>query len=201
MMISGIILAAGEATRMGKPKLLLPWRNTTIIEHIVDTYLKSNISELIVVVGANQDNIKKALASKPVFMVENPHYHEGMATSIRRGVEAASGKAEGYLIGLGDQPLIPADVIDQLITYFIKERPGIVVCTYKGKSGHPVIFARKFRRDLWSIKGDMGGRTIISEHPNEVTYIEVGNKGITLDIDTPEDYQKLTNLLLHNKKS
>lgn len=157
MMISGILLAGGEATRMGKPKLLLPWRNTTIIEHVVDTYLKSDISELIVVVGANPDNIKSALAQKPVLMVENHHYHEGMGTSIRRGVEAASRKAEGYLIGLGDQPLISADTIDQLITYFIKERPGIVVCTYKGKTGHPVLFARKFRRDLRSIKGDLGG--------------------------------------------
>ena len=201
MMISGILLAGGEATRMGKPKLLLPWRKTTIIGHVVDTYLKSDISELIVVVGANPDKIKRALAKKPVFMVENPHYHEGMGTSIRRGVEAASHKTGGYLIGLGDQPFISADTIDQLITYFVKKRPGIAVCSYKGKSGHPVLFARKFFRDLRSINGDMGGRTIISEHLNEVTYIEVGSKSITLDIDTPEDYQKLTNLLLHNKKS
>jgi len=200
-MISGILLAAGASRRMGKPKLLLPWKQATIIEDVVDGYLKSTLSELIVVVGDSKKSIKKVLQSKPVRVVENPLYRQGMGTSIRRGVEAASRKAEGYLIGLGDQPFISADIIDQLITYFVKEHPGIAVCTYKGKGGHPVIFARKFRRDLRNIRGDIGGRTIINEHPNEVMYIEVGSKSITLDIDTPENYQKLTNLFLHNKKN
>jgi len=200
-MISGILLAAGESRRMGKPKLLLPWKQTTIIEAVVDAYLKSALAELIVVVGESKESIKEVLQSKPVKVVENPLYRQGMGTSICRGVEAASGKAEGYLIGLGDQPFISADIIDQLITYFVKEHPGIAVCSYQGKNGHPVIFARKFRRDLRSIRGDIGGRTIINKHLNEVAYIEVGSKNIRLDIDTPEDYQKLTNLLFHNKKS
>lgn len=190
-MISVILLAAGESRRMGQPKLLLPWKKTTILENVVDNYLKSKISELIVVVGANQDRTKEVLTSKPVIIVENPHYQEGMGTSIRRGVEAASNQAEGYLIGLGDQPLITTDIIDHLIASFSKERPGIAICAHQRKSGHPVIFARKFRRALCTLKGDIGGRMIIEQHSAEVKYVEVGSKVIFVDIDTSEDYQAL----------
>ena len=191
-MISGIILAAGESCRMGQPKLLLPWRKSTIIESVVDNYLESKIFELIVVVGANQDRIKEALVSKTVTIVENPYFQEGMSTSIKRGVGVVSNQAEGYLIGLGDQPLITTDIIDHLITSFSHERPGIAICTHQGKSGQPVIFDRKFRPALSTLKGDMGGRMIIEQHHGEVKQVEVGSEAIFMDIDTPEDYQKLT---------
>lgn len=195
-MVSGILLAAGESRRMGQPKLLLPWGKTTIVERVVNNYLKSKISELIVVVGANQYLLKEVLISKPVIIVENLYYQEGMSTSIKKGVEAASNQTEGYLIGLGDQPLITPDIIDSLITVFSDEHPGIAICSHKRKSGHPVIFARKFRQALCALKGDMGGRMIIRQHFAEVKYVEVGSKSIFIDIDTPEDYQKLDKLNL-----
>jgi molybdenum cofactor cytidylyltransferase len=187
-MISGILLAAGESRRMGRPKLLLPWENSTVIAHVVSRYLTAHLSELLVVVGAEGENIRRALSSKPVLVVENPDFREGMGSSLRRGVEAAAADSEGYLIGLGDQPFITSEIIDQLITSFLKLRPGIAVCSHQGKFGHPVIFGRKFRRDLCALRGDVGGRKIISEHPVEVACIEVGSGAIFLDIDTPADY-------------
>lgn len=195
-MVSGILLAAGESRRMGHPKLLLPWGKTTILERVVDNYLKSKISELIVVAGANQESVKKVLISRPVTIVENLYYQDGMGTSIRRGVEATSNQAEGYLIGLGDQPFITSDIIDSLITVFSDEHPGIAICSYKGKKGHPVVFARKFRQALCALKGDRGGRIIIQQHVAEVKYVEVKSKSIFMDIDTPGDYQKLDKLNL-----
>ena len=195
-MISGILLAAGESRRMGQPKLLLPWGNTTILEKVVDTYLKTKISELIVVVGTNQKSLKAILISKPVIIVENPYYQEGMGTSIRKGVEAASTQAEGYLIGLGDQPLITSDIINALITVFSIEHPGIALCSYKKKKGHPVIFARRFRQALCNLSGDRGGRTIIRQHGAEVRYVDIGSEAIFIDIDTPDDYQKLNKISL-----
>jgi molybdenum cofactor cytidylyltransferase len=195
-MISGILLAAGESRRMGQPKLLLPWGNTTILEKVVENYLKTKISELIVVVGANQESLKGLLSAKPVIIVENPYYQEGMSTSIRKGVEAASDQAEGYLIGLGDQPFITPDIIDSLITVFSNEQPGIAICSHKKKKGHPVIFARKFRQALCNLTGDTGGRTIIRQHGAEVKYVDIGSEAIFLDIDTPDDYQKLDKMSL-----
>jgi molybdenum cofactor cytidylyltransferase len=195
-MISGILLAAGESRRMGQPKLLLPWGNTTILEKVVDTYRKTKISELIVVVGANQESLKDILISKSVIIVENPYSQEGMSTSIRKGVEAASNQAEGYLIGLGDQPLITPDIINSLITVFSNEQPGIAICSHKKKKGHPVIFAGKFRQALCNLKGDTGGRTIIRQHGAEVRYVDTGSEAIFMDIDTPDDYQKLDKLSL-----
>jgi molybdenum cofactor cytidylyltransferase len=189
-MVSGIILAAGESRRMGQPKLLLPWGKTTILESVVDNYLRSKIFELIVVVGASRNQIKEVLTSKPVIIVENLSYKEGMSSSIRQGVKAASKQAEGYLIGLGDQPLITTDIINHLITSFLKERMGIAICACQQKRGHPVIFNRKFRPALCALKGDIGGKVIIEQNPDEVKYIEVGSKAIFADIDTLEDYQK-----------
>nr|MBP7323306.1 molybdenum cofactor cytidylyltransferase [Deltaproteobacteria bacterium] len=188
-MISGIILAAGESRRMGRPKLLLPWGNTTILGKVVDTYLETTISELIVVIGDNQESLKEILTSKPVIIVENPQYHEGMSTSIRKGIEAASDQAEGYLIGLGDQPLITSDIINRLVSVFVEENPGIAVCSYKQEKGHPVVFARTFRKTLCNLTGDMGGRTIIRQHGEQVRYVDVGSKAIFVDIDTPDDYK------------
>jgi molybdenum cofactor cytidylyltransferase len=190
-MISGILLAAGESRRMGRPKLLLPWGKATILEKVVDNYLKAKISELIVVVGANQEAIKEMLISRPVVIVENPQYREGMGTSIGKGIHAATGQAEGYLIGLGDQPFITSDMINSLIAVFSEEHPGIAICSYKKETGHPVIFARKFRQALCNLKGDAGGRTIIRQHGEEVKYVDIGSEAIFMDIDTPDDYRKL----------
>ena len=195
-MVSGILLAAGKSRRMGQPKLLLPCGKTTILERVVDNYLKSKISELIVVIGANKDSVREVLISKPVIIVENLYYQDGMSTSIKKGVEAASNQAEGYLIGLGDQPLITPDIIDTLISVFSDEHPGIAICSYKTKRGNPVIFARKFQQVLCALKGDRGGRMIIRQHLAEVKDVAVGSKSIFIDIDTPEDYQKLDKLNL-----
>jgi|WetSurSiteA1Bulk_404760.scaffolds.fasta_scaffold23610_2 molybdenum cofactor cytidylyltransferase len=191
-MISGILLAGGESRRMGKPKLLLPWKQATIIEEVVDAYLKSTLSELIVVVGENKESIKEVLQSKPARVVENPLYRQGMSTSIRAGVLAADSETEGYCIGLGDQPLITTQAIDLLISSFLKDRTGIAVLSHQGKRGHPVIFSSAFRDALCSLNGDLGGRAIIEKHPSEVRYVEAGTKAVLVDIDTPEDYDKLS---------
>jgi len=132
-------------------------------------------------------------------MIENPYYQEGMSTSIRQGVEAASSQAEGYLIGLGDQPLITTDIINFLIAFFAKENPGIAVCAHEGKKGHPVIFARKFRQALCALTGDRGGRDLMKQYAAEVKQVEVGSKAIFVDIDTPEDYRKLTRHSIANQ--
>ena len=193
-MISGILLAAGESRRMGQPKLLLPWGKSTIIECVVDNYLASKIFELIVVVGGNQDLIKEVLTSKPVLVVENSSYQDGMGTSLSQGVEASSSQAEGYLIGLGDQPLITTGIIDYLIASFSQEGPGIVISAHQGKRGHPVIFANKFRNALCTLKGDIGGRTVIEQNRSEIKLVEIGSKVIFIDVNTPEDYRKLREL-------
>ena len=185
-------MAAGESRRMGKPKLLLPWKQATIIEEVVDGYLKSTLSELIVVVGENKESIKEVLQSKPVRVVENPLYRQGMSTSIRAGILAAAIETEGYCIGLGDQPLISTKVIDLLITSFLKDRTGIAVLSHQGKRGHPVIFSFAFRDALCSLNGNLGGRTIIEKNPSKVKYVEAESKAVLVDIDTPEDYDKLS---------
>jgi len=109
-MISAIVLAAGNSLRMGRQnKLLLPYGNKTIIEQVVDQLLDSRVGEVVVVVGYEQNKIKAALAMRPVKLVFNSRYQTGMTTSIQTGVAAASPRARGYLICLGDMPALTAE--------------------------------------------------------------------------------------------
>ena len=105
-MISAIILAAGQSKRMGQPKMLLPWRKSTVIEHVISTFLNAGIEDLVVITGGAQDQVERAIAPYPIQKIHNEEYAAGeMLSSIQRGLRAAPSQAQAGLIGLGDQPL------------------------------------------------------------------------------------------------
>ncbi len=189
--ISGILLAAGESRRMGRPKLLLQWGETTILEHVVDTYLQSRLHELVVVVGAEKEWINKSLEGRPVKITENPDRAKGMSTSIRCGIEAASNAVDAYLVALADQPLITPEVINLIIETFSAKRPLIAAAAHKGRRGHPVIFGKALRQELLGLQGDQGGRDIIGKYSRRTEYVEVGSDAVLSDMDTPEEYEEM----------
>jgi molybdenum cofactor cytidylyltransferase len=141
-MISAILLAAGESKRMGRLKLLLKWGQGTIIEKSVDTLLASKIDELIVVLGYKAQAILRRLGSRKLKAVINHQYRMGMSTSIRWGLGKVHSKSEAILIGLADQPFIETDLINHLIDVYLQNPHGIVLPSYRGKRGHPVILNR-----------------------------------------------------------
>lgn len=189
--ISGILLAAGASQRMGRPKLLLPWKSGTIIEQVIDTYLRSILAELVVVIGAHADEVRMLVSPKAAVVVENYRYEEGMSTSIRCGVQAASPAADAYLIALADQPLITADAVDCLVQAFAAEKPLIAAAAYQGRRGHPVVFDRALHQELCTLQGDEGGKRLIGKYARQVLYVELGSSAVFTDIDTPEDYDKV----------
>jgi molybdenum cofactor cytidylyltransferase len=191
LMISGILLAAGESRRMGRPKLLLPWKEGMVIEHVVDTYLSSDISELIVVSGAEAERIESVLAGRRVVMTTNWQYEQGMGTSIRRGIEAASTRADAYLIALADQPLITVEIINRLIRRYGGSKPLIAAASHQGRRGHPIIFSKALRNELCEVRGDEGGRSVINKYSGKTDYVEVGSSAIFADMDTVEEYEKI----------
>lgn len=192
-MVSAVLLAAGESKRMGQPKLLLPFGNSTIVEQTVDNLLSSKLDEVIVVVGHQAQQITEKLAIRPVKVVFNPAYHEGMSTSIIRGLNLVEGNRRAFMLCLGDQPLIDSATINRLIEAFLKHDKGIVVPVYRRRRGHPIIFAMRYKAALQELTGDVGGRQIIGEHEDDILEVAVDRPSINIDIDTMNDYQSHIN--------
>lgn len=189
-MISAILLAAGESKRMGRSKLLLKWGRGTIIEKSVDALLASKIDELIVVLGYQAQTILKKLGARKLKVLTNPHYRMGMSTSIRQGLGLVSPKCEAILIALADQPLIETDLIDHLIDTYRKNPHGIVLPSYKGERGHPVILNRlRYQGEMESLTGDVGCKPILNRHPEDTLEVEVESEAVVADIDSWEEYR------------
>ena len=188
-MLSAILLAAGESKRMGKPKQLLPFGQSTLLEQAIDNLLNSAVDEIIVVLGYKVEEVKKTIAVKPVKMVVNPNYRQGMSTSIIAGLILVDSQAQAVMLALGDQPSVDSQTINQLIEEFYRHDKGIAIPTYRGIRGHPIIFAIKYKQKLLGLKGDIGGREIIKHHPDDVLEVAVDSESVISDIDTRNDYR------------
>lgn len=190
-MISAIILAAGRSERMSGLKQLMPWRQSTVLEQTVDNFLGSTANEVIVVMGYRAEEVRRALAAKPVRWVINPDYEQGMSASIIAGLSLVDDQTQAVMLALGDQPLINSQTISRLIGEFSSGDKGIVIPTYRGKRGHPVIFAMTYKEHLLQLKGDIGGRQIIARYPEDTLEVAVDCEGVCIDIDTVESYYSI----------
>jgi len=182
--VSAILLAAGESKRMGKFKQLVPLGNTTIVEQTTDNLLSSKVSEVIVVLGHKAEEVMKRIATKPIKIALNPIYHQGMGTSIVAGLNLVDSIAQAVMLALGDQPFVDSQTINRLIEEFDAHDKGIAIPVYQGRRGHPIIFSIKYKAQLSGLKGDIGGREIIKEHPEDILEVAVECEGIDIDIDT-----------------
>jgi len=182
--VSAILLAAGESKRMGKFKQLMPLGNSTMVEQTTDNLLSSGVSEVIVVVGHRAEEVMKRVATKPIKIALNPIYHQGMGTSIVAGLNLVDSRAQAVMLVLGDQPFVDSQTIDRLIEEFDAHDKGIALPVYQGRRGHPIIFSIKYKAQLSGLKGDIGGREIIKEHPEDILEVAVECEGINIDIDT-----------------
>ncbi|MGD9117584.1 MAG: nucleotidyltransferase family protein [Dehalococcoidia bacterium] len=183
--VSAILLAAGKSSRMGKLKQLMPLGDSTILEQTLDNLLGSKLSEVIVVLGHKAEDIMKRISGRPVKVVVNPIYPKGMGTSIAAGLKFVDSQARAVMLVLGDQPYVDSPTIDSLLDAFTSNKKGIAIPTYQGQRGHPLIFDRKYEAPLSHLKGDIGGREIIRENPEDVLEVPVDCEGILIDIDTP----------------
>jgi molybdenum cofactor cytidylyltransferase len=190
-MISAILLAAGESNRMGQPKQLMPFDQSTIVEGAIDNLLNSAVSEIIVVLGYRYEEILKTIAGKPVKIAINPDYRQGISASIIAGLKQVDKRARAVLIALGDQPFVDSQTISSLVEAFITDNRGIIIPVYQGRRGNPVIFAIKYKGELLNLKGDIGGREIIKRHPDDVLEVAVNCEGVLIDIDTMENYTSM----------
>ncbi len=188
--ISAILLGAGESKRMGVDKLSLPWGRKTVLEHCFETLLQSEVQEIVVVLGIQNKGVKNLFQGRKVKVVVNPHSKRGMSTSIRKGLRAIHPSSPGVLIALGDQPLLKTRTINALVRAFDRGEEGIIIPSFQDRKGHPVIFHKRYREELLSLRGDVGGRTIVERHPEDVRVIPIKSEGVVKDVDTWQDYEK-----------
>jgi molybdenum cofactor cytidylyltransferase len=188
--VSAIVLAAGESSRMGRPKLLLPFFGRTIVECTVENVLGSLVSEVMVVTGSEASRISSLFDSRPVRIVWNDDYAEGMVTSIIAGMRCASPDAEAVLVLPGDQPMISSATINLLLAAFEAGHRGMAIPVYRGRTGHPALFSLSYRDELIN-SPDRGARGLIYGHPEDVLRVEVDSPEVIADIDTASDYERL----------
>jgi molybdenum cofactor cytidylyltransferase len=189
-MICAILLAAGESRRMGRPKMLLPFGQKTIVEHILDTILASKADKILVVLGSHREKIFDKIKNMPVQTVINHHFEKGMLSSIQAGFEFLPQDTAAALVCLGDQPLIPFSVLDNLIAAYEQTQKGIVLPTYGKRRGHPILIDLEYKQEILGLSPDIGLRALVHNHPQDVHEVAVDTPHILKDIDNPEDYER-----------
>lgn len=189
-----ILLAAGGSTRMGEPKQLMDYHGKPLVRHAVDTALASACRPVIIVLGANAAAISAVVRDRPVETIENSRWSEGMGTSIQAGVRAAAKRElDGVILALADQPLVTAEIYNRLLAQHEITGKPIITSEYAGTVGVPVLFAKQYFAHLLTLRPEQGCKGVILAH--EASALRISCPEAEADIDTPVDYQRLTDTL------
>ena len=191
-MIIAVVLCAGESSRMGRPKALLPIEGQRFIERIIGVLGQSKVGRTIVVLGHHADQMRVQIEHLPVEVVTNPDYHKGQLSSLQAAIRhiEKDDRCDAMLVHLVDHPFIDVALVDALIERFYETKKLIVVPRYRGKRGHPVIFSRELFQELLDAALDRGVKEVVNAHCQETLEMEWQDEGITVDIDTPELYRQ-----------
>lgn len=193
-MIVAVVLSAGESSRMGRPKALLPVDGVRFIEKIVTALKSTRVAKIIAVLGHDADEMRRQIGDLPVTMVVNPNYKQGQLSSLVAAINSIqsskdSASVDGILVHLVDHPYINPDLVNLMIDRFHETKKLIVVPRYQGRRGHPVIFSSALFAELLAAPPDQGAKTVVHAHRDETLEIDTEDEGVTIDIDTPEEYR------------
>ena len=192
--ISAILLAAGTSSRMGQPKMLLPWGSTTVLGQVISTFAAAGVEDIVVVTGGARQQVEKmvsGLANKvPVRTAFNPEYaHTEMLGSIQVGLEALCPGTRAALIGLGDQPQVLEETIRQISTAYVRSGSLLVMPSYQNHRGHPWLVARTLWAEITALSSTTTPRQFLNLYAGQMEYIEA-DRSILEDLDTPADYSR-----------
>ena len=191
--VMGVILAAGNSTRMGKDnKLLRNIGDAPLIRNTAIEMLKSDLDSCSIVLGYQSDKVADVIKDLNVNLILNPLWKEGQASSLRAAINTLDSTYSDLLIMLGDLPGIKSIHINSIIEEHLltdNRKSKITIPSFKGQKGNPVIWGRSFFDDLSNLEGDVGGRTLFSEHPAAINILEMENPWVVKDTDTPEDFE------------
>lgn len=185
--LTGVVLAAGTSSRMGVNKLLLRRPDRPLLRTVCERVLAAGIEQVVVVLGHEHERVEPLLVDLSVATVLNTDYRNGMATSVAAGVRAAKESSAGYLFALADMPEIRVETYRRLCQAFQGESAdAIVLPCHGGQRGNPVLFARRYRAELLSLRGDQGARQLFDAYADHVLQVAVDDPGILIDIDEPD---------------
>jgi molybdenum cofactor cytidylyltransferase len=187
-----VILAGGQSSRLGSPKQLLSYQNNTLLRHAVRAALGVQCNAVLVVTGANDADMVPELNDLPIHVVHNPLWQEGMASTLRKGLETMRvmhPEIEGIILMVCDQPFVTKSHLLCLIEEHQKSGKAVTASAYGGKAGTPAFFHCSYFDKLIELKGDKGARALIASYPEDVSTVDF-EKG-AIDIDTKEDYEQL----------
>ncbi len=192
--VMGVILAAGNSTRMGKDnKLLKNVGGAPLIRNTAVEMLKSDLDTCSIVLGYQSDKVAAVIKDLDIRLILNPMWEEGQASSLRAAINTLDETYSDLLIMLGDLPGIKSSHINSIIEEHLlidNRKSKITIPSFKGQKGNPVIWGRSFFHDLSNLEGDVGGRTLFSEHPAAINILEMDDPWVVKDADTPEDFEK-----------
>lgn len=196
--VAAVILAAGSSTRMAQAKQLLPLGSSTVLGQTIANVRRSAVEAIVLVLGSSAPAIQGQLTDalgdgNDLKVVVNHNYLQGMASSLRAGLSALDPRVDAALIVLADQPFVRPETFDQLTNQYRHSRAQIVIPTYHGFRGNPVLLDRSVFSEVSALEGDVGCRAIFSSHLAGIVKVEVEDEGILLDIDNQEDYRRLQN--------
>src|SRR5262245_65855686 len=189
--VSGLILGAGSSQRLGQPKQLLPFRGTTLLGWVVDQVQQANaLDEVIVVLGRATTEIRERVSFGRVKVTENPVFAEGCASSYRAGIAALNPDSQAMTIILGDQPGITPEIIDRVADEWRQQESQIALCSYRGRLGHPMVFAKSLFAQLAALHGDKAAWKLVDAHGSLVQQVNF-DLPLPEDINTLSDFQRL----------
>lgn len=189
-MITAIVLAAGASRRFGAQKLLASLRGKPVIRWTVEHVRASSVDDVLVVVGRDRERVRAALDGLAVRFITNEQYAEGLSASLRAGVQALTADTRAALIVLGDQPTLGPSLFDALVSRYRQTGRGIVVPTYRGVRGNPVLFDASLFGELAAVRGDFGAREVIAHEPGRVEEV-CFDCPMPVDVDTEEELERL----------
>lgn len=190
-MIAAVVLAAGSSSRMGTPKMALPWGESTVIGHVVGVLLQAGIDEPLVVTGGDRQQVEACLKDLPVRLVFNPRFAEGdMISSFQAGLASLPPSVDAALFVLGDQPQVQVKVVKALLRAYQESPALIVVPSYRMRRGHPWVIGRPLWDEIMRLEPPGTLRQVLQAHSSQIHYLVLETDTILRDLDTPSDYER-----------
>jgi molybdenum cofactor cytidylyltransferase len=192
-MLAAIILSGGASSRMGSPKALLPYQGRAFLDHLLKITRHPRIGVRRLVLGAQAEQIAKAIDVPGDEIVINAEWEKGQLSSIRAALHSLPVETDGILLCLIDHPLISAKLVDDLIERFYSSKAAIVLPVFEGKRGHPVLFSSKLYDELENAPFEIGARSVVWAHSAEVLEHHTVEQGCVLNLNDPQTFARVTN--------
>ena len=184
--VTGLVLAAGGSTRLGAPKQLLPYGNSTLLDHVLDTARACEFDQLVCVIGGSADDVRTRVDLTGAAVVVNDHFGKGCSSSIAAALTAVDQRADVLVLMLGDQPGVTAQTVEALLAG--RADAPLAACAYQDGRGHPLAFAKNTFPDLQALHGDKGVWKLLDRRAHDVVDVPVPGL-IPRDVDTDDDYR------------